>query len=142
MEYDIYTDLAARLGDSNDFTQGKSSEDWVRDIWETTRERGAKAGDTVQLFNARGRCLAGAKITNEILPGCVFLWIGAWYDPDFEALQNRDRHGNQNVLTHDLRTSSLTQSPAAHSTMIDIRLLEGVAPAVEAHNPPPFSKST
>ncbi|WP_223427043.1 molybdopterin-dependent oxidoreductase [Tateyamaria pelophila] len=82
-------------------------------------ERGIKSGDVVELFNNRGRCLAGARVTDEISPGCVFLWTGAWYDPDFDAPQARDRHGNPNVLTHDLRTSSLTQSPAAHSAMIE-----------------------
>ena len=37
--------------------------------------------DVVELYNDRGRCLAGARITESIRPGCVFLWTGAWYDP-------------------------------------------------------------
>ncbi|MFK7869047.1 MAG: molybdopterin-dependent oxidoreductase [Roseobacter sp.] len=104
--------------------------------------RGIKAGDVVELFSPRGRCLAGAKVTDEIMKGCVFLWTGAWFDPDFEAPQARDRHGNPNVLTHDLRTSSLTQSPAAHSTMIEMRKFEGKVPKVQAHDPPPFEAET
>lgn len=100
--------------------------------------RGITSGDVVELFNQRGRCLAGARVTDEISMGCVFLWTGAWYDPDFEAPQARDRHGNPNVLTHDLRTSSLTQSPAAHSTMIEMRVFDGPLPPVEAHDPPSF----
>ncbi|MEP5762205.1 MAG: molybdopterin-dependent oxidoreductase [Litoreibacter sp.] len=100
--------------------------------------RGIKTGDIVELSNSRGRCLAGAKITDEILIGCVFLWTGAWYDPDFDAPHARDRHGNPNVLTHDLRTSSLTQSPASHSAMVEVRPLDDVAPTIQAHDPPPF----
>jgi biotin/methionine sulfoxide reductase len=100
--------------------------------------RGITSGDVVEVFNARGRCLAGAKITDEISKGCVFLWTGAWYDPDFDAPQARDRHGNPNALTHDLRTSSLTQSPAAHSVMVELQVVEGTLPPVQAHEPPPF----
>ena len=271
IEYDIYADLAARLGNGDAFTSGKSSDEWLNDIWETTRSRateagitlpdwqeflagdvvylpdpspeqvfladyrsdpkgkalptpsgkielyseviagfnlsdcmghpawfpprdraddpqrefplamlsgqtktrlhsqldngayslshkiegrepvlinpddaaarGIKSGDIVEVFNARGRCLAGAKITDEISVGCVFLWTGAWYDPDFDAPNARDRHGNPNVLTHDLRTSSLTQSPAAHSTMVELRVFKGPIPAVQAHDPPPFTET-
>ena len=268
IEYDIYADLAARLGTKEAFTEGKSSDDWLRDIWAATQIRAQESGitlpdwdsfiagdviylpdpspdqvflaeyradpvvnalptpsgkielfsetiagfdlpdckghptwflprdraagldkvhplamlsgqpktrlhsqldngayslrhkiagrepvlihpddaaardisngDVVELFNTRGRCLAGAKITDEIAQGCVFLWTGAWYDPDFDAPQLRDRHGNPNVLTHDIRTSALTQSPAAHSCMIDIRRFDGAAPPVQAHDPPTF----
>ena len=100
--------------------------------------RGISDGDVVELFNDRGRCLAGARITENVLPGCVFLWTGAWYDPDFEATDARDRHGNPNTLTHDLRTSSLTQSPASHSAMVDLARFGGSPPRVRAHDPPAF----
>ncbi|MEM9783904.1 MAG: molybdopterin-dependent oxidoreductase [Pseudomonadota bacterium] len=96
-------------------------------------------GDMVELFNDRGRCLAGARVTEDILEGCVFLWTGAWYDPDYEAQDDRDRHGNPNVLTHDLRTSTLTQSPAAHSAKVEMRRFDGALPPVEAHDPPAFA---
>lgn len=101
-------------------------------------QRGIAEGDIVELFNARGRCLAGARVSDEVSRGCVFLWTGAWFDPDFTAPQARDRHGNPNVLTHDHRTSSLTQSPAAHSALIEVRLFEGVLPSIQAHDPPSF----
>lgn len=101
--------------------------------------RGIADGDVVELFNHRGRCLAGARITDTILKGCVFLWTGAWYDPEFGAPQDRDRHGNPNVLTHDNKTSSFSQSPAAHSAMIEIARFDGVPPEVEAHRPPAFA---
>ncbi|MEP2530351.1 molybdopterin dinucleotide binding domain-containing protein [Shimia sp.] len=100
--------------------------------------RGIVSGDIVELFNDRGRCLVGAKVTDEIREGCVFLWTGAWYDPDFAAPQNRDRLGNPNALTHDHRTSSLSQGIAAHSTLLEMFKFEGPAPEIKAHVAPDF----
>ncbi|MEM9331925.1 MAG: molybdopterin-dependent oxidoreductase [Pseudomonadota bacterium] len=102
-------------------------------------QRNVKDGDVVELFNDRGRCLAGAKVTKDIKRGCVFLWTGAWFDPDFNAPQNRDRHGNPNVLTQDQRTSSLAQGPASHSTLVNFKKLEGTPPPVQIHKQPPFT---
>jgi len=101
--------------------------------------RGIEDGDIVELFNERGRCLAGAKLSEDIAPGCVFLWTGAWYDPDFDAPQLRDKHGNPNVLTHDERTSRLTQGSAAHSCLVECCLFEGVVPEITIHQQPPFA---
>ena len=103
--------------------------------------RGIEDGDVVEVYNDRGRCLAGARVTDDVLAGCVFLWTGAWYDPDPEAPCARDRHGNPNVLTHDLRTSSLTQSPASHSAMVDLRRFDGVVPDITVHRPPSFGSA-
>lgn len=105
------------------------------------RTRGIEDGDVVELFNARGRCLAGARLTDDIAPGSVFLWTGAWYDPDYSALQDRDRHGNPNVLTHDLRTSALSQGPAAHSARVELARFDAKPPKVMAHEPPEFATS-
>ncbi|MEM9636025.1 MAG: molybdopterin-dependent oxidoreductase [Pseudomonadota bacterium] len=103
---------------------------------------GITQGDVVELFNSRGRCLAGAKVTDEIRQGCVFLWTGAWWDPDFDAPQMRDRHGNPNALTHDLRTSSLSQSPAAHSARVSVRKFTTRIPEVTVHGPPTLFKES
>ncbi|MGD1884970.1 MAG: molybdopterin dinucleotide binding domain-containing protein [Paracoccaceae bacterium] len=97
---------------------------------------GIHDGDVVELFNSRGRCLFGARVTDEVRQGCVFLWTGAWWDPDFDAQQMRDRHGNPKALTHDQRTSSLSQSPAAHSARVSVRKFEGQPPEVAVHRPP------
>ena len=43
--------------------------------------RGIADGDIVRLFNARGACLAGVRITDGIRRGVVQLPTGAWYDP-------------------------------------------------------------
>ncbi len=98
--------------------------------------RGINDSDVVTVFNARGRCLAGAVVTGDILKGVAFLWTGAWYDPDLTDPHGLDRHGNPNVLTHDLRTSRLAQGTAAQSAQVQIERFEGTPPPVRAFEPP------
>lgn len=38
LEYDIYADLAARMGTQGAFTEGRSAQEWLAKLWETTRE--------------------------------------------------------------------------------------------------------
>jgi len=108
---------------------------------EDAAARGIEDGDIVRLFNDRGRCLAGAVVTGDIRPGVLFLWTGAWYDPDFDDPDHQDRHGNPNVLTHDRRTSSLSQGPAPQSALVQIEKVTGPVPPVRAFDPPPFDHS-
>ncbi len=72
--------------------------------------RGIADGDIVRLFNARGACLAAADVTDDIRAGVVQLPTGAWYDPE-DADEDNPLcvHGNPNVLTRDVGTSSLAQ---------------------------------
>ena len=107
------------------------------------RDAAARAvldGDIVEIFNAQGRCLAGARVTGDIAGGTVFLRVGAWYDPDDRHPQARDRHGNPNVLTHDMRTSRLSQGPAAHSAFVQIRRFTEPVPDIRAYAPPPTER--
>lgn len=62
-------------------------------------------------------------------------------DPDgpFAAPDDRERHGSPSVLNDDLRTSSLTQRPAARSAMVEMQRFDGVPPWVEAHDRPSFA---
>ncbi len=98
-------------------------------------QRNINDGDIVRLYNDRGSCLAGAVITNQVRQGAVFLWTGAWYDPDFSTSDHRDNHGNPNVLTHDLRTSRLSQGPTAQA-LIQMEKFDGEPPPVRAFDPP------
>ncbi|MDX1432551.1 MAG: molybdopterin guanine dinucleotide-containing S/N-oxide reductase [Gammaproteobacteria bacterium] len=95
--------------------------------------RGIGDGDVVRLYNDRGACLAGARVTADVRRGVVVLPTGAWYDPDPES--RLDRHGNPNVLTNDKGTSRLAQGPSAHTTLVDIERLAGDAPAVRIFDP-------
>ena len=100
------------------------------------RSRGISDGDVVRIHNERGECLAGAVVTDDIREDVVFLWTGAWYDPDYSHPRHQDRHGNPNVVTHDRRTSRLSQGPAAHSALVDVERYEGTPDAVRAFEAP------
>ncbi|MEM7238923.1 MAG: molybdopterin dinucleotide binding domain-containing protein, partial [Pseudomonadota bacterium] len=104
--------------------------------------RGIEDGMIVEILNGRGRCLAGARVTRDVMRGVIFLWTGAWYDPDFDAGAHRDRQGNPNVLTHDLRTSEFSQSPASHSAYVDVRPFLGEVGRITAYDPPDFVETT
>ncbi|MEP2470203.1 MAG: molybdopterin-dependent oxidoreductase, partial [Paracoccaceae bacterium] len=47
IEYDIYANLAGRLGAAEVFTEGQTHQDWLRDIWDTTRRSGRENGITL-----------------------------------------------------------------------------------------------
>jgi biotin/methionine sulfoxide reductase len=96
-------------------------------------------GDVVRLFNDRGACLAGARVSGAVRPGVIILPTGAWYDPEEPA--GLERHGNPNVLTLDKGTSRLGQGPSAHTTLVEIERFAGAPPAVEAFEPPAILSS-
>ena len=82
-------------------------------------DRDIKKGDIVMLYNARGRVLAGAKISDNVMPGVIVLSTGAWFDPNYDL--NIEKHGNPNVLTKDIGTSSLGQGPTCHTTLVELK---------------------
>jgi biotin/methionine sulfoxide reductase len=96
--------------------------------------RGIADGDIVRLYNDRGACLAGARLSDAVMPGAVVLRTGAWYDP--ETPGGLDRHGNPNVLTLDKGTSRLAQGPISHTTLVEVERHAGPAPRVEIFDPP------
>ena len=53
------------------------------------------------------------------MQGVIVLSTGAWFDPDKDI--SLERHGNPNVLTKDIGTSSLSQGPTAHTTLVEIK---------------------
>ena len=99
--------------------------------------RGIAAGDVVCVFNARGQVLAGAVVTDLVMPGVAQLATGAWYDPlDPRRPGGLEKHGNPNALTLDKGTSKLAQGPIAHSCLVDIEPWCGPLPPVTAFEPP------
>lgn len=96
--------------------------------------RGISDGDLVRLFNDRGQCLAGAKVTDDVRPGVVVLATGAWWDP--ESPGGLDRHGNANVLTLDKGTSSLAQAPISQTALVELEKIEGEVAPVQIFSSP------
>jgi biotin/methionine sulfoxide reductase len=99
--------------------------------------RGIADGDIVRLFNSRGACLAGVRVTDDIRPGVVQLPTGAWYDPvDPEEETPLCVHGNPNVLTRDIGTSALSQGCTGQLTTVEVERFDGNLPPIQAYDPP------
>jgi biotin/methionine sulfoxide reductase len=105
--------------------------------------RGITDGDIIRLFNARGACLAGVRVTDDIRQGVVQLATGAWYDP---ADPTEDAplcvHGNPNVLTRDVGTSALAQGCTGQLTTAEAERFTGNLPPIQAYDPPVVSTSS
>ena len=99
--------------------------------------RGLADGDVVRVFNDRGACLAGVVVDERVRPEVVQLSTGAWFDPadpaDPDAMCV---HGNPNVLTADVGTSSLAHGCTGAHVLVQVEKFTGPLPPVRAHEPP------
>jgi biotin/methionine sulfoxide reductase len=91
----------------------------------------------VRLFNEIGACLASARLCADLREDVVQLPTGAWYDP---AMDDQGRsmcvHGNPNVLTRDVGTSSLAQGCAGQLSTVQIERYDGALPPIRAFEQP------
>ncbi|MBL8574221.1 MAG: molybdopterin-dependent oxidoreductase [Hyphomicrobiaceae bacterium] len=79
---------------------------WLRETFEQevtinasdARKLGIKTGDTVEVWNDRGKCIVPAYVTERCMPGVAVLHEGAWMDLDKDGI---DRSGNPDFLTLD-----------------------------------------
>ena len=101
---------------------------------DTAAARGIEDGTVVRVYNDRGACLAGARVTENVSPNVVVLATGAWFDP--VAPGGLERHGNPNVLTLDKGTSRLAQGPISQTTLVEVQTFEEDLPDVQAFTPP------
>jgi biotin/methionine sulfoxide reductase len=96
-------------------------------------------GDLVRLFNDRGACLAGARISDSVAPGVAVLPTGAWYDPATPGHPGGlERHGNPNVLTRDAGTSRLAQGPCAQTCLVEVEKFSETPPTLSCTEAPPI----
>ncbi|PBI97512.1 Dimethyl sulfoxide/trimethylamine N-oxide reductase precursor [Rhodococcus erythropolis] len=99
--------------------------------------RGVSAGDVVRVFNDRGACLAGVIVDSDLRSDVVQLSTGAWYDPlDPADPDSLCVHGNPNVLTPDIGTSSLSHGCTGQHVLVQIEKFGGVLPPVKAFDAP------
>lgn len=82
---------------------------------------GIADGDVVELYNARGRTLAAARLVDTLRRGVVSLPTGTWLHLVETAQGLLDWHGNPNVLTRDMGTSRLSQGTTAMTCLVKIR---------------------
>ncbi len=79
---------------------------WLRETYEQevtinasdAAKLGIKTGDTVEVWNDRGKCIVPAYVTERCMPGVAVLHEGAWMDLDENGV---DRAGNPDFLTLD-----------------------------------------
>ncbi len=83
------------------------------------KKLGVNSGDTVELFNDRGRVVAPVYVTERCMPGVLVLHEGAWMDLDGEGV---DRSGNPDFLTND--EPSPAGAFAYNTVLCDIRKTE------------------
>lgn len=103
------------------------------------QQRGVHDGDIVRVFNDRGACLAGVVVSDTVRAGVVVLPTGAWFDPmDLSLPDSLEVHGNPNVLTRDIGTSTLSQGTSAHSCLVEVELYSESLPPVKVFDPPAF----
>ncbi|OBF97151.1 molybdopterin oxidoreductase [Mycobacterium sp. 852002-51152_SCH6134967] len=94
-------------------------------------------GDVVRVYNGRGACLAGLVIDDRLRPDVVQLSTGAWFDPvDPADPDSMCAHGNPNVLTDDVGTSSLAHGCTGAHVLVQVEKYTGDLPPVRAHEPP------
>lgn len=84
-------------------------------------------GDLVEVYNARGKLLAGAVVTDDIREGVVAIEEGAWYSCENPLKDNsRDNSGQPNVLTSSRPTSQMSQSCTANTVLVAIKKAKDV----------------
>lgn len=107
------------------------------------KARGLEEGDIVRVFNHRGACLAGLRISRDLLPGVVVLATGAWFDPLEPGNPGSICvHGNPNVLTNDVGTSRLGQGSSAQSCLVQVERWLEPLPDIKVHERPAIEEAS
>ncbi len=103
---------------------------------DTAARHGLGEGDVLRIFNERGACLAGVRLSESIRPDCIALATGAWYDPQIVDGAALEVHGNPNVLTIDKGASGLSQGNISHTALVRIEKWQGPLPPLRVSGPP------
>ncbi|MFB2532172.1 molybdopterin-dependent oxidoreductase [Paracoccus sp. p3-h83] len=80
--------------------------------------RGIADGDLVELYNDRGTVIAGAILSDEIMPGVVSIYEGGWPDVDSKG---RCNGGQVNFITSTQRSSGLSEATSANTCLAFLR---------------------
>ncbi len=100
--------------------------------------RGVKDGDVVEVYNDRGALLAGARITDEAMPGVIYIHEGAWLQLDEKG---RCNSGSINMLTSSKTSSGLAQATSANICLAYFKKCTDVLTPNKAYEPPQIVKS-
>lgn len=84
---------------------------------EDAKSRNISEGDTVLVWNDRGKMAIGVKITDRVAKGVTALSQGAWYKPDKDGV---DTAGSINVLT-SLKPTPYARGNAQHTNLVEVK---------------------
>ncbi|WP_238625842.1 DMSO/selenate family reductase complex A subunit [Aggregatilinea lenta] len=87
---------------------------WINTL--DAADRGIENGDTVHVFNDRGKIEIEARVTPRIRPGVISVPQGHWYDPDSNGL---DKGGCINTLTKYHPTPFAKGNPQ-HTNLVQV----------------------
>lgn len=83
-----------------------------------------QSGDVVRLWNDRGQCIAGVRVSDEVRVGVALLPTGAWFAPRDSDIGILEDAGNPNVLTLDTGSSAFSGGCSANTCMVAIERFE------------------
>ena len=107
----------------------------VRINAEDAAARGIADGDLVEIYNDRGTVIAGAVISDEIMPGVISIYEGCW--PSLDS-KGRCNSGLVNFLTSTQKSSGLSQATTANTCLASIRKCEDPEGPNMAYEKPPI----
>lgn len=112
---------------------------WINPV--DAEKRGIQSGDIVKVESARGKLLAGAYVTDRVMPGVVVVHHGAWYDPQKTEDGEVDVHGNSNTLTMDEPTSKLANGNVASTASVEVSRWTYDLPDVSVYHEPKMNRN-
>ena len=89
-------------------------------IWLNPKDaeaRGITNGDTVEVFNERGRVRLTVLVTDRVIAGVTAISEGAWFTPNAEGV---DCRGSINVLT-STRPTPFARGNGQHTALVEVR---------------------
>jgi len=95
--------------------------------------RGIADGDLVEIRNDRGAVIAGAVLSDDIMPGVMALYEGAW--PDLDS-KGRCNSGQINWITSERPASGLTQATIANTCVASVSKCEDAERPNKAYQKP------
>jgi len=99
--------------------------------------RNIKDGDVVRVYNDRGQILAGAVVSNDVMPGVLRIQEGGWFDPlDPREIGSLCRYGDVNLLTPGIATSKSAQANCGQTGVAEVEKFTGELPEVLVFSQP------
>lgn len=105
----------------------------VRINSEDAANRGIADGDLVELYNERGTVIAGAVVSDGIMPGVISIYEGGW--PQLDS-KGRCNSGLVNFITSTQRASGLSEATTANTVLVSLRKCEDPEGPNRAYEPP------